>query len=317
MGEVVSKLNIVNELETENITRAMGLHKEDLFDYTGLDTSGNIYENKWNPYLSEEELEDAERLGRYSRGIMLVLGDPGSGKGLFATMLSSKLKYYLANKKVLMDYRPREAFGAYIPFNEDVLKGELAKMAGVASNEIPSDIAHKVENEGRVKNLKKLTEDWFKSTDAQLLLCDSIMVLDEFKRYFHNRRPHNPMGILLGHIISWWRHMNLLMIGMAPQRKELDRFSLFPYVNFEARCSWMATVSDTTLVSIFTTKYVGATGVLTKKGKTKRMRVNGRTPRDFLGGLGYYDLYNTQDIKSIRLKAEKKPAEDSNATMDM
>jgi hypothetical protein len=49
---------------------------------------------KLRPDLTEEELEDAMFWKRFVNGIMLVVGEPGAGKGVFLHMCSYKLKYY-------------------------------------------------------------------------------------------------------------------------------------------------------------------------------------------------------------------------------
>ncbi len=83
---------------------------------------------KLNPNLTEEEFKDAFFWKNYTRGLMLVTGEPGSGKTSLLHLISYKMKYYF-NKVAVLDTRPRKAYGAYIPFSEDMLAEQVMRMS--------------------------------------------------------------------------------------------------------------------------------------------------------------------------------------------
>lgn len=268
----------------------------------------NVYDFKLNPTLTAEEVEDALFWARLMRGIMLVTGSAGAGKGLFANMLAWKMGYYFG-KKILLDYKPRRLFGVYHPFNEQVLVNQLSRMSNVAAVSVKKGI---VESGGGRKSselLENVAHEWIDSSNGQVFLKNSVLVLDEFKRYMYKRRPHNPMGITLGQIFDLWRHLDILIIGIAIDERELDRFSCIPKITTLVRCTWL---NDYTIkkynyapysarVDITPVRYVGVAGegVLDMAGKTITRVVEGGKPRECLGGKRWVDIYNTKDPKDI------------------
>jgi len=282
---------LANELEVEGILRDLGYSQDELYDYTGL--GDELYDTQLNDGLENWEIEDAKYLSRIFggfRGIVLVTGKPGAGKGLFGNTLAWKIKRYIKGRKVLRDDRPRELFGAYIPFNEQFLINEIKKASG-ALNMIPKEISRQSKKE--LAKVSQETKDWM-AKKGEILLTDTVMLLDEFKRYFHNRRPMNPMGVLLGtHVVTQWRHLNTLIIGMAPFKRELDAISLFPYVTHEVRCDWMLTRPNTAKCDVHFTKWVSSAGVLDVSRKPITLYLNGMAPREKLGDKNYFDIYNS------------------------
>lgn len=270
------------------------MESEGMFDESP-EIDGSLYELELQPGLSDEEIKEAQFMKRMVRGIMAVTGMPRQGKGLFTMATAWKLKRSFA-RRVLLDFRPRRAFGIYKPFNEEVFADEAYKMAELAKGATLENTSDK-EQVAILKNAGDIAGKWI-DTQGQVMLEHSVMVLDEFHRYMHNRRPFNPMGILLGRIIKLWGHLDILVIGIAQQKRELDRISCLPYITHEVRCSWCETVPDTALCTLYPVKYVYSKGMLQVKGKAKPLYVNGRKPRPGLPG-GYYSLYNTKNIIPI------------------
>jgi hypothetical protein len=216
---------------------------------------------------------------------------PGAGKDLFGTTLSWIIKTCFKDKTAFRDERPRRLYGFYEPFDEDVLLEELNKMNSEAKGILPREIER--DDKETVKNMQTLTNEWLR-TVGQAKLQNAVLYLTEFWRYMHNRRPHNPMGILMGGILKQWRHLDLLVIGTVQQKKELDRISCLPYITHEVRCSWSLTEPYTGEYKIFPVKLIGSQGVLQARGRRKKVRINGKEPRDFLGGECLFRLYNTK-----------------------
>ncbi|KKN39296.1 hypothetical protein LCGC14_0744890 [marine sediment metagenome] len=283
------------EQDIAKIVAGMGFTQSELYDDSP--EPEELYTMELNLGLSDWEIEDAVKLENLMRGHMIVTGEIGSGKGLFANLHGFKMKRYYSGKKALLDYRPRRLFGAYVPFTEEVLKNELRKMTDVSLG-IDNESKSKAAQSFSAQAVKKAAKLWL-AKDGLVLLQNSVIILDEYWRYFHNRQPFNPMGIVLGGIVKIWRHLDALIIGMAPRKHELDRFSCLPYVTHEVRCSWMKSKPDTTLVRIYFPKSVGANGVLTVRRRRVTMTINGREPREALGGKGAFSLFNSKSAVSI------------------
>ncbi|KKN41648.1 hypothetical protein LCGC14_0721230 [marine sediment metagenome] len=266
----------------------------DLFDDT-LEPD-EIYETRLNPGLSDAEVKEALRLYPFSRGVMIVTGMPGAGKDLYGNVLSWKLKRYFRDKKVLRDERPRRLYGWYEPFDETVLMEEFRKMKVVAVGGLPKEIS-RTDTE-TITNVASISNKWFTSAGG-VKLQNSVLYLTEFWRYMHNRNPFNPMGIAVGGILKNWRHMDLLVLGTAQQKQELDRISCLPYVTHEVRCQWAKTLPNTGVYHIYPVRYVGTAGVLEMKGKMINMIIDGGRPRAELGGKKYFQLYNSKSAPQM------------------
>lgn len=314
---MVLSIDAVRELEIEEESEELATWQineptyyaeqlsDNLYDEAG--AKDNLYDSPLNAGLEDWEIAEAEKLETLSRGLMLVTGKPGGGKGLFGNTLAWKLRRYYKNRRVLLDYRPRKAFDMFAPednkyflFNSPFMQEQLAAMAKAAGTDITDET---VDKKLKGKQLDKialstneLAEQWTKRNEVMLL--GGVMVLDEFKRYFHNRRPHNPYGILLGHIVAQWRHLDLLMIGMTPLRREVDAISCLPYVTHHVKCSWNGKL-DAAEARVFRVSYVGKKGVMEITGRPIKLIVDGKKPRPQLGGYRYYDLYPSKNLHNL------------------
>lgn len=270
--------------------------------YDTEDMSGGLYDVELNEGLSEAEIKEAEAFERLglTRGVMLVTGAPGAGKGLFGTVLAWKIRRYFKGKRCLLDYKPKPLFDAdviepYTLFNGDFLMSQVKNMAEAVEVSVDSEAAL---NKQQADKAAKIAQSWIEDQGA-VLLQNGVLALDELKRYFHNRRPMNTLGIIMGYIVTIWRHLDLLIIGMTPYKKEIDQFSFLPYVTHWVRCEWNVSRPNTTTARIFRARFVGATGVFETVGKPISITLNGNEPRESLGGKRYYDLYNSKDKKNV------------------
>lgn len=128
-------------------------------------TDSQEYALHLNPRLTDAEAEDARFWYFYSRGLMLLTGMPGSGKGLIGDMILYKMRYYF-DKNIILDYRPRRLFAQEYEvagnedgtptyrmvrekhiklFNTAFFMRELGKMAEVAMGEYADTLAKKKE----------------------------------------------------------------------------------------------------------------------------------------------------------------------------
>jgi hypothetical protein len=263
---------------------------DELYDETPEAGSEGLYGLDLNEGLTEAEISLAPLYASLSRGLMVVTGAPGSGKGVFSNHLAWQQRRLFKDKRVLLDYRLRRLFdlgqedNRYILFNSEFFDKEVAKMAASSGTTIirENDTEHKYKTTQKVlkDNTQKLAKEWFRNNE--LLFVNAHMNLDEFKRYFHNRNPMNPMGIKLGHIITMWRHMGMLILGMCPYLSEIDQYSVIPYMSHEVKCSW-STDGNTTFASFYKKKSVTTRGVINVEGKPVRLRVNGGKPLPEIG----------------------------------
>lgn len=257
----------------------------ELFDETP--EEDDLYGFELQDDLSEEEVELADKVVRWGllRGVAIVTGQVGSGKDLLGNVVSWIIKRCFKNRKALKDEKPRELYGSYEPFNTMTVAQELGNIEKLVEG-LPKEISR--QDLKLYKRMANLAEQWL-DTGGEQKLNGGVLFLTEFWKYMLNRNPFSPMGILLGAILKRWRHLDLLVIGNAPRRHELDRFTCLPAITTEVRCRWLG--NNQAGYRIFRTTYIGGEGVLKVVGKPKSVIIDGGKPRDFLGGKRFFDLF--------------------------
>jgi len=262
----------------------------DLFDETP--EQDDLYGFELQDGLSEEEVGLGMQIVKWGllRGVAIVTGPVGSGKDLLGHAISWVIKRCFKDRKVLKDEKPRALFGYYEPFNTMTVVQELIEKLPEV---MPGEIAR--QDIKLYKRMENLANQWLDGGGEQKL-AGGVLYLTEFWKYMLNRSPFSPMGILLGAILKRWRHLDLLVIGNAPRRHELDRFTCLPYVTTEIRCRWAG--ADEAIYRIFRTTYIGSQGILKVVGKPKQITIDGGEPRDFLGGKRFFDLFVSKSRSS-------------------
>ncbi len=153
--------NYIDWEKLRTIDEVFGLPKHLLFDEAEVKQPYDML--KFNPNLTEEEIQDAFFWKDYLSGLMLVTGEAGSGKGVFMHQLAYKMRYYFG-KLVVTDTRPRESFGNCIPFSFPMLIDQLERIAEVESG-IPRPMIYKgmtkadFEDEEEWKDYKSLSTE--------------------------------------------------------------------------------------------------------------------------------------------------------------
>ena len=100
---------------------------EGLYDETPEPGANGLYGLELNDGLTDLEMQFAERLAFLCRGVMIVHGQPGCGKGTFGTYLAWKIRRIFKGKRVLLDYMPKKLFdydydnNRYKYFNADMM----------------------------------------------------------------------------------------------------------------------------------------------------------------------------------------------------
>lgn len=240
--------------------------------------------------LTWKERKEAEFLKSIGKGVMLVTGKPGSGKDLFAVSISYLNKHYF-NRRILLDFHPKQAFGEYTMFNVQVMMKEIEKMARDAKTEgATDDETDKIVTSASEKYIER----------NEILFQGSILYLSELKRYCYNRNPHNPVNKFVGSLCTVWRHLDLLIVGTHVQKHEIDQYSYLAYVTHWAKCSWSLSRPNTTDVTITRGAFIGSQGVYDVTAKPVILHVDGAKPRSFLNNRRFYDLWPTKNLVNLK-----------------
>lgn len=249
-----------------------------------------------NDNLSDEELKDAIHWHRFMRGVMLVSGRPGAGKGLFQNVLAWKAKRYYEDKLAILDYKPRELFGFYIPFNLDMLVEQLERMKEAAGWD-----ERKFNSEDEVMEFNTVQNKRWESVRGEIFLNNSIMVLDEFHEYM-DRRRRPPVGLILGDIFKFWRHLRMLCVGVTTRKADLDFQRFQKALTAEVRCSWSIRHPSSTIYKLQPMQFEDDSGgVVAVRGAKIRRRIDGAQRREALNGRCYFDLFNSLNVKGISI----------------
>ncbi len=260
----------------------------------------SLYTLELNPGLTDTEVEEAYTIIRWLQGsgqfygiagLMLVTGMPRQGKGLFGNVLAHKIKRLFKGKHILRDDHPKAVFGKYDLFNEDILGEDIARMRNIAISDIPTEV--RGSNRKQKAQLISDVNAW-RTERGEVLFKNAIALLDEFWRYMNNRRPMSPMNLALSGLIKMWGHLDCLFMGLAQRQHDLDRFTCLPYTTHEARCCWCRDRESTVQVMLYRVQFSSAKQALVPIDKPTRIFIDGGRIRSELGGLRYFDLYNSK-----------------------
>lgn len=278
--------------------------------------------------LTMEDMAEAAFWQPYMKGIMLVTGMPGQGKGIFLHMLTF-LGKHLYGRTAILDTRPRKSFGLAIPFSEEMLDDQFIRMTEVATGQIIEDkkprkkkkIDEDEYDEEIVDTTPKITPHveadgrWI-SSRGEVFMRRSIMGLDEFgTRYMYVRRPMERMQVKLLRLFPLWRHLQCVIVGVGTER---DDFSprCFPKVTCEVRVQRLSEPGLKFGVKVFPLRYVGATEELEVAGRKVKFRLDGEKPRECIAPVHIelvdkdvakeYELTDVQKVTMDILEADGK-----------
>ena len=253
--------------EIKSIDDLLAVGAEKLYDYTEESDPNRIL---LNPDLTDEEIEDALWWWPVlSRGIVLITGPPGMGKTGTMTALVHKARYYYLRYPIL-DYKPRPAFGDYIPMSVDFLVNQIQRV-------------NEMTQAGNDLLARQQGHRWF-ATQGEVFIKNAVMGLDEFgKKWMPHGSAGNPVNQLLASLGTIWRHLNLTIIGCATDIHDVDAHNGLPKVTVHAKSDWSINKTDTTILTMRPVQYNGTTGVLNMRGKKRKVRINGRKPIRELG----------------------------------
>jgi hypothetical protein len=253
----------------------------ELFDNTvGYDDDTGI---KLAQGLTDDEIQQAVMFYRVFNelmGLLVIFGDPGTGKDTLLNYLLWKIKHFFPWKRVLRDEKPRPLFGAYGGlFNEQVIADDLARMRAVAK---------KAEIKDFDSAMDKAVDDWVAGS-GQVLLKNSVIGLTEFWKYCYNREPHKPINKAMGGIHKVKRHLDTLIIGCAQMESDLDKRTCKPFIDWKVTCyrakNTNPMLEKATSFSYFVQKvtYDKRNDILIPLGRPSVFGVDAGKPRTYLG----------------------------------
>jgi hypothetical protein len=265
---------------------------EDNYDTTPSSGIDGLYGLELNDGLTDEEIRLAPMYAMFRAGLLIVTGTPGAGKGVFSNSLAWYTRRLFKNRKVFLDYQPKISFdygfekNPYFLQTWEYLQTQIKAMAiqsGTVklSFENPKDKTKKDEEQELKGDLKEeyivAMNTWKQANEVKMRNC--IMNLDEYKRYLYNRQPTAKINKTYGMINSWWRHLNMLILGMCPNINEIDVNNALFYMTHHVKCSWSQERKDTTKAKFYRKKSISANGVVNVEKKPFVINVDGRKPR--------------------------------------
>lgn len=254
--------------------------------------------------LNWRQRKEANQLRTLSRGVMLVTGDPGGGKDLFGVSLCARHKY-LFNRRILLDFPPKRAFGKYTPFGMHAVLREIDKMAKLAGVE---GIEGSKDSEEVGQFVEQATTRWALEGEGEVLLKNAIWYLQELKRCCYNREPGRRVNKFVGAINAIWRHLDLLVIGSHVLEHEIDKYTYLSYAKLRAHCTWCISRPYTTEVRIRRGAFATGENVFVVEGKPLTIYVDGNEPREWLGGKRFFDLWKSKNYVNLKPTLSKEVA---------
>ena len=184
-----------------------------ILEYLGLEKT-NSREMEQHKFFSELGLDQA--------GVVIVRGQPGSGKSSWAVStawLRRKLYHYPVVCNVLL----KDAFGDYTYLSTDRLVEEFQKINKAVEKEAEKSTL--VESLS-LRDSKVASSAW---EGSGVNLYKATVIFDEGYGSMDRRRHRSPKLILLSYLVQQWRHFGSLFIIIASSDELLDPRRILPY----------------------------------------------------------------------------------------
>lgn len=242
--------------------------------------------------LSWYAYKQIELLKTIARGFMLITGEPGGGKDLFAISTTSLFKYSMGRRAIL-DFKPKKAFGDYTLCDTSEIIRKIKEIAKAHSVEGIEGSADKKE---LAQFMEEATVKWLLEGEGYEIFNGAVYYISELKKVAYNRNPNSRTNKFIGTLGTLWRHLDLLLMGTHVYANELDEKAFLQYAKLRANCCQTLT-QDVIRVKIQRGMYAGPDFVVSNLAmKPLIFYVNGNEPRDYLGGQRFYDLYKTKHM---------------------
>jgi hypothetical protein len=246
-----------------------------------------------NDDLSWEARRQIELLRTIARGFMLITGEPGGGKDLFAVSTAAIFKHFFG-RPIILDFLPCQAFGDYTLYDTNTIIERIKDLAKASRVE-------GIEGSADAKELAQFMEEatvkWLLEGEGYEIFKGAVYYISELKKVAYNRNPNSRTNKFIGTLGTVWRHLDLLLMGTHVYENELDVKAFLQYAKLRTYCS--QTLEEHVIrAKIRRGMYAGPNFVVSNLAmKPLIFDVNGNEPRDFLGGRRYFDLYKTKHMR--------------------
>ena len=277
--------------------------KAALFDYEEHEKEG-IYPINLQDNLTEKEIEEALFWYPFSRGLWLIIGPRGCGKDGLRTHIQELFRR-VYGRRAIMDDKPRELFGDYIPFSLEMFDDQLKRIR--YQTLVQSDRSGEELDIGECTDLKKLREEE-KDYSGDIFLKNSTLHLGEFAKYHPRRNPNNPVTMTLCDFYGTLRHWDILVMGSTTKLADLEVIRLQPEISAYVYPKYSGYVDKHGIThGIIKAKFCplefhSATGTLRLKQRPFIYKIDIFKERDYLGGKAIKDTYNTKNKQSIMIR---------------
>ena len=233
-----------------------------------------------------------EKLSTIARGVMLISGEPGGGKDLFAVSTASILKYCYG-RPIILDFKPNRLFGDYTLYGVNEILETVSAIArarrvdGIEKSSDRGELAQFMEEE---------IVKWLLEGEGYDLFKGTIYYISELKKVAHNRNPMSRANKFIGSLISVWRHLDMLFMGTHVYENEIDVKAFLQYAKLRTYCKQTFT-PDVFTARVTRGMYAGADFVVSNvRFRPLIIPINGREPREYLGGKCFYDLWHSKHM---------------------
>jgi len=282
-------ISTIDWKDIKDFSDILKLGNDRLYDYT--------YPNKEDEFtltirdgLNPDELKDAKLWQKILHGIIIITANPGNGKSLLQYVSGFKARRYF-NLIPVIDHKPRELFGPYIPFSEGMFIEQLERMHEIAQFD---------------NSLLSTNKPILNSSRGDVFLHNSIMILEDFQQYMPRNNHNLPIARTFGDLFTIWRHLQLTIFASATKIRDLNKHRCYPEVTCHIYCQRHPEhkinkrYKDIFLYWIKPIKWNDELKIFEKNGNEIKIFIDGGKPRPELGNNRYYDLYNSFNMTGIR-----------------
>jgi hypothetical protein len=234
----------------------------------------------------------ADMLSTISRGFMLITGEPGSGKDLFAVSTCSLFKY-IFGRGIILDFLPKRAFGEYTLMNTATI---IKKITEIAKSLRVGGIEGSNDKGELAQFMEEAVVTWLLEGEGYDIFRGKVYYISELKRVAFNRNSMARTNKFIGTLGTVWRHLDLLTMGTHVKENEIDVKAFLEYSKLRAFCKQTMT-QDLCKAVVIRGVYAGPEFVVSNVLKKPLVFwIDGAEPRDFLGGKRFYDLYKSKHM---------------------
>ena len=234
----------------------------------------------------------ADMLSTMSRGFMLISGEPGGGKDLFAVSACSLFKY-IFGRGIILDFLPKRAFGEYTLMNTAMI---IEKITEIAKSLRVGGIEGSNDKGELAQFMEEAVVTWLLEGEGYDLFRGKVYYISELKKVAYNRNPMSRTNKFIGTLGTVWRHLDLLMMGTHVKENEIDVKAFLEYAKLRAFCKQTMTPNVCKAI-VIRGVYAGADFVVSNVlMKPLVFYIDGNEPRDFLGGRNFFSLYKSKHM---------------------